>query len=136
MKTNYERYELLIFIIIGYIVIEIITCYLYFSKQYRTYINIISIVVTDNYIKTYIDNKTLKKLNQSNYFYVDNNRLKYEIISIEKNIMKKDNVTFNEVMIKFNIPKKYKDNDTINISIYSDKKEIYTIFKKCWESDL
>ena len=31
--------------------------------------------------------------------------------------------------------KKYKDNDTFNISVYSSKKQIYTIFKKCWESE-
>ena len=58
------------------------------------------------------------------------------LASIEKrNVLKKDKSSFHEVMIKFQIPKKYKDNDTFNISVYSNKKQIYTIFKKCWESE-
>lgn len=136
MKKNYEKYECLIFVIIVFIVIESVICYLYFNNKYRTYLNITSIIVTDDYVKTYVDSKTLRKLNQSKYFYVDNKRLKYDVISIEKNIMKKNKDYFHEVMINFKIPKKYKDNDTINISIYSNKSAIYTIFKKCWESDV
>lgn len=135
MKKNYEKSQLLYFTIIVFIFFQIIICYLYFKEQYRTYTSISAIVITDNYIKTYVDNKSLQKLKQSKYFYVDNKRKKYEIINVEKNVIKKDKTSFHEVMIKFQIPKKYKDNDTFNISIYSNKKGIYTIFKKCWESE-
>lgn len=135
MKKNYEKKQLIYSIIIVFIFFQIIICYIYFKEQYRTYKSISAIVVTDNYIKTYVDNNTLKKLKQSKYFYIDNKRLKYEIINIERNVLKKDKSSFHEVMIKFQIPKKYKDNDTFNISIYSNKKQIYTIFKKCWESE-
>ena len=135
MKKNYEKKQLIYSIIIVFIFFQIIICYIYFKEQYRTYKSISAIVITDNYIKTYVDNKSLKKLKQSKYFYVDNRRLKYEIINIERNVLKKDKSSFHEVMIKFQIPKKYKDNDAFNISVYSNKKQIYTIFKKCWESE-
>lgn len=135
MKKNYEKKELLYFMIIVFLFFQMIICSLYLKEEYRTYKSISAIVITDYYIKTYVDNQSLQKLKQSKYFYVDNKRLKYEIINIEKNVLKKDEVSFHEVMIKFQIPKKYKDNDTFRISIYSDKKEIYTMFKKCWESE-
>lgn len=135
MKKNYEKIQGLYFAIFLFIIIEIVICYLYFHKQYRTYTNLTSIVITNNYIKAYVDSNSLQELKQSKYFYVDNKKIKYDLINIEKNILKKGKIPFHEVMIKFNIPKKYKDNDTIYISIYSKKKGIYTIFKKCWESD-
>ena len=135
MKKNYEKKELLYFMIIVFLFFQMIICSLYLKEEYRTYKSISAIVITDYYIKTYVDNQSLQKLKQSKYFYVDNKRLKYEIINIEKNVLKKDEVSFHEVMIKFQIPKKYKDNDTFRISIFSDKKEIYTMFKKCWESE-
>lgn len=136
MKKNYEKYEFVIFMIFIFIIVEISMTYFYFNKQYRTYISINAIAITSDYIKTYIDNSTLKRIKQSNYFYIDNKKVKYKVINVEKNIMKKDNTKLHEVMIKFKIPKKYKDNDTINISLYGNKKEIYTMFKKSWESDL
>lgn len=135
MKKNYEKKQLLYFIIIVFLFFQMIICSLYLKEEYRTYKSISAIVITDHYIKTYVDNQSLQKLKQSKYFYVDNKRLKYEIINIEKNVLKKDKTSFHEVMIKFQIPKKYKDNDTFRISIYSNKKKIYTIFKKSWESE-
>ena len=68
MKKNYEKKQLIYSIIIVFIFFQIIICYIYFKEQYRTYKSISAIVITDNYIKTYVDNKSLKKLKQSNYF--------------------------------------------------------------------
>ena len=135
MKKNYEKNKLLIGLIFVFMVVELIVVYTLFSSSYRKFKTIDGIIITKNYIKSYVDSTTLKKLKSSNYFYLDNKRLSYEIINIEKDVLKQNNKSYNEVMIKFEIPKKYKDNDTVKISIYCEKEKIYKIFIRSWEDD-
>lgn len=135
MKKNYEYNGLLVFVILLYILVVIFVILTYFTKTYRSYNLISVIVVTDNYVKTYVDNKTFKKLKSTSRFYIDDKIYDYEIIEIEKNVMKRKNINYHEVLLKTKFPSKYKDNDSIEVSIYSNKKKIYSMFKKCWESD-
>lgn len=136
MKKNYEKTEVVIGIIIIFIFMEIILSLIFYTKKYRTYKVITGIVITKNYIKTYADTNTLQKLKSAKCFYIDDKKRFYEIIQIEKNIIKQNSIWYHEVLIKFEIPKKYKDNDSISISINNDKEKMYRIFRKCWESDL
>ena len=136
MQKNYEKKELLMIMIIIFILIELSIVATFFTKNYRQFETITAIVITDGYVKTYINSSTLDKLNKSNYFYLDDKKYNYKIINIEKNVLKQNKVSYHEVLIKFKFPKKYKDNDSLVISIYSQKEKIYKIFKKCWESDL
>ena len=136
MKKNYEKKDFIIFITFMFIVTELIIIFISYKKTYRTYKDIVGIVVTDNYIKTYVDESNYKKLRSSKRFYIDDKKYYYKIIDIEKNELKNNNKSYHELMINFNIPKKYKDNDSINISIYDKKEKLFNIFKKCWESEL
>lgn len=135
MKENYEKNSLLIGVIIVFILIELISITIILNKTFRTYSLITVIVVTDNYVKTYVDDSNLNKLKSSNLLYLNDRKINYKIISVEKSVLKSNKINYHEVMINFKIPKKYKDNDSIPISIYSRKQKNYTIFKKCWESD-
>ncbi len=135
MKKNYEYNGLLVFVILLYILVVIFVILTYFTKTYRSYNLISVIVVTDNYVKTYVDNKTFKKLKSTSRFYIDDKIYDYEIIEIEKNVMKRKNINYHEVLLKTKFPNKYKDNDSIDVSIYGNKKKVYSMFKKCWESD-
>lgn len=135
MKRNYEKEVTLILLIVLFIILEFFILLFYYKKSYRTYETINVFVVTDNYIKTYVSNTTLKKLKSASKFYIDDKIYKYEIIEIEKNVLKKNNINYHGVFIKTNYPNKYKDNDTVIVSIFSNKKKIYNIFKSCLESD-
>lgn len=135
MKRNYEKNSLLIFMILIFMFFLLITISIYFKKNYRTYDVIESIVITDNYLKTYVDSKKLKKIKTGSKFYIDDKTYNYKTIEIEKNVMKKDNKKYHGIILETTIPRKYKDNDVVTISLLSNKKKIYKIFKKCWESD-
>lgn len=52
------------------------------------------------------------------------------------NVIKQNKKWYHEVLFKIKFPNKYKDNDTIIISIYNHKKFLFNIFKKCWEDDI
>ena len=100
MKKNYEKNQLIITMTFLFLVIFIILLINLFKHRYRTYKNINSIVVTENYLELIINSNDLKLLNSSNYLYIDNKKKKREIISIEKDVLKRNNITYHDVIIR------------------------------------
>ena len=135
MKKNYEKNQLIITMTFLFIVIFIILLINLFKHRYRTYKNINSIVVTENYLELIINSNDLKLLNSSNYLYIDNKKEKREIISIEKDVLKRDNITYHDVIIRVKFPNKYKDNDYVKLTIYDKKEKLFSIFKSCWKEE-
>ena len=135
MKKNYEKNQLIITMSFLLIVIFIILLINLFKHRYRTYKNINSIVVTENYLELIINSNDLKLLNSSNYLYIDNKKKKREIISIEKDVLKRDNITYHDVIIRVKFPNKYKDNDYVKLTIYDKKEKLFSIFKSCWKEE-
>lgn len=133
MKKNYEKFSLITFIVFIFIFIEFVIISTFYSKKYRDYKVLNMIVVTSNYTKAYLDTKNYDLIKSNKYLYVDNKRLRYEIIDVNRNILKQNKKWYHEVLFKIKLPKKYKDNDTVIISIYSHKEFLFNIFKKCWE---
>lgn len=135
MKKNYEKNQLIITMTFLFIVIFIILLINLFKHRYRTYKNINSIVVTENYLELIINSNDLKLLNSSNYLYIDNKKKKREIISIEKDVLKRNNITYHDVIIRVKFPNKYKDNDYVKLTIYNKKEKLFSIFKSCWKEE-
>lgn len=135
MKKNYEKNQLIITMSFLLIVIFIILLINLFKHRYRTYKNINSIVVTENYLELIINSNDLKLLNSSNYLYIDNKKKKREIISIEKDVLKRNNTTYHDVIIRVKFPNKYKDNDYVKLTIYDKKEKLFSIFKSCWKEE-
>ncbi len=135
MKNNYERNQLIITITFLLLIVAIILLINLFKYRYRTYKNINSIVVTDNYLQLLISSKDLKLLNSSNYLYIDNKRIRREIISIEKDVLKRKNLSYHDVIIRVKFPHKYKDNDYVKLTIYDKKEKLFNIFKSCWKEE-
>lgn len=135
MKKNYEKNILMIYMVIIFIVFEVMMISLYFKKMYRTYCVIDAFMICDNYIKMYVDNDTMKTIRSSSIFYIDDKLHKYKVVNIESDVITKNNKKYYGVIIQTKIPNKYKDNDAILISIFTRKEKIYNILKKCWESD-
>ena len=62
MKKIYEKDQLLIFTSFFFIVIELFCFINLCFKNFRTFEMIQGVVVSDNYFKSYVDSKTIKKL--------------------------------------------------------------------------
>lgn len=135
MKKNYETNQLIISIAFIFITVSNILLINIFLKRYRTYKTIDSIVITDNYVQAIITDEELKLLRSSNYLYIDNERLKMRIVSIEKNLLTRNKKKYHEVIIKVQFKKIYKDNDYIKLTIYDKKEKIINIFKSCWKEE-
>lgn len=122
-KFKYESIFIynFIFLIVGlFIIISIL------NKLIPSYIVTKASLVLDNTYSAFIDNKTLKQLNKNPYVYIDNKRIKIEIIDTYKKYYK----NYNKVIFKI---KKKINNKEIDISIYNNKDDFKKIFFKCWE---
>ena len=83
-----------------------------------------------------INDKDMKILYKNKYLYFNGKRIKYSIEKITKDVIKKDNNKYNEVLINFKFSKKkYKDNDVINISVRNEKEPIINMFKIIWKGE-
>ena len=74
---------------------------------------------------------TRKILYKNKYLYSNDKKIKYEIIEEQDKI--DDN--YNEILIKYNFNKEYKDKETISISVKKEKYKLIEIFKIIWDGD-
>ena len=135
MKKNYEKDQLVITTSFIFIIVFLIFIFKLFNIRYRTYNLIDSIVINDNYLELIINSKNYKLLKSSKFVYIDDKKIKIEITSIERNVIKKNREKFHEVIIRLKVPKKYKDNDVVTLTIFDKKTEIINIFKSCWKEE-
>lgn len=134
--SRYERFGLLIFLIIILILFEIIFIVNIMREENEIYISFSGVVMKNNIGLFIINDKDMKILYKNKYLYFNGKRIKYSIEKITKDVIKKDNNKYNEVLLRFKFSKKkYKDNDVIDISIRRDKESIIKMFKIIWRGD-
>ena len=134
--SRYERFGLLIFLIIILILFEIIFIVNIMREENEIYISFSGVVMKNNIGLFIINDKDMKILYKNKYLYFNGKRIKYSIEKITKDVIKKDNNKYNEVLINFKFSKKkYKDNDVINISVRNEKEPIINMFKIIWKGE-
>lgn len=105
------------------------------TKNYRTFKNIDSIVISDKYLELIITDEDLKLLQESKSILIDNKKVRMSLINVERNVLKRNNISYHEVIIKTIFDKKYRENDYIKLTIYNKKEKIFNIFKTCWKEE-
>ena len=134
--SRYERFGLLIFFIIILILFEVIFIINIMREKNEIYISFSGVVMKNNIGLFIVNDKDMKILYKNKYLYFNGKRIKYSIEKITKDVIKKDNNKYNEVLLRFKFSKKkYKDNDVIDISIRRDKESIIKMFKIIWRGD-
>ena len=135
--SRYERFGLLIFFIIILILFEIIFIINIMREKNELYISFSGVVMKNNIGLFIVNDKDMKILYKNKYLYFNGKRIKYSIEKITKDVIKKDNNKYNEILINFKFSKKkYKDNDVINISIRNEKEPIINMFKIIWKGEI
>ena len=130
---NYEKIELITFIIIILIIIEIIGgVFLYNYKIYK-YKTLTGIIFNDNLVTLIIDKNDKKIINSNRFIYLNNKKLKYKIEEDKGFIMKKNNKKYYEILINIKTPKNKKTNEVLEFTIKTKKERITKILKKIWE---
>ena len=129
---KYKKYRLLFFFNFLTIILFLVTVIYFSINKYNEYIKLNAVYVLDNTIKTIVEEKELKIIEKNKYVYLNSKKYKVEIISISKNIYRKKNKIYHELLLKI---KNLKNKDNINVSIVSNKKTYITMFKSCWKEE-
>lgn len=134
MKTkNYEKEDLITFITIIFIVLEILGIFILSRRRESNYYKLSGIISNDN-IVTVIANKKERKLLESNQvIYLNDKKEKYKIKENRGVLLKKNNKKYYELLIDVKLPRKTKSTDIINLSVKENKKSILEILKNVWE---
>ncbi len=133
MKKNYEKSQLILSITFFFLLVEIAIFVLFTKLEYKSFEVLSSTVITENYLSFYVDNMNLKRLTSNKHFYIENKRYFYEIIDITRKMVKSKENWYHEVIVRVELPKKYKDKDIVTISLYGKRKKLYTIFEAIWK---
>lgn len=93
---------------------------------YKTYN---CVVIKDDLVYLFIDKDDLKLFNSNNYIYYKNRKCRFEIIEVQRNVLK----NYHEIVIKFRF--KNKSYDSVNISIFKKKEKLIRLFDVIWKED-
>lgn len=131
MKKNYENSQLIITISFLFIVLCLLFLLSLYKIRYRTYKVVDATVISDNYIRLIISDSNYKLLKSCTYLYIDNKKKKRDVISIERNVLKRGKIKYHDVIIRVKLDK-YKENDYLKLTLYNNKERVINLFKICW----
>ncbi|MBP3841075.1 MAG: hypothetical protein IK997_02985 [Bacilli bacterium] len=121
--NNYENYFIYNFIFILVVLIIMINV---LNEQIPIFKVVQGELIENNAYSIFVNNKSLKRLEKNPYIYINNKKVKIEIVDIYKNYYK----NYNKLIIKCRKKQKAKE---LKISIYDGKKSFFKIFLECWE---
>ena len=123
------------FILIFLILLEIIIVILFYKNKINIYENIQGVVVKDNLVVLIVNDKTKKIIYKNTLLYLNNKKIKYEIIEDRGYVLKRNKEKYSEILISFKFDKNYKVNDSLQLMFKKKKIRIIEIFKIIWEGD-
>ncbi|MBQ3297653.1 MAG: hypothetical protein IJG97_02485 [Bacilli bacterium] len=133
MKTrNYERKDLIIFLIILLLGFELISIIVLLTIKTNKYFKISGIVIKDNLIFVIVNKDERKIIYSDKVLYFNNKRYKYNIVEDRGIVMKKNNENYYQLVLEFKL-KNMKANDVVEIVFTKERMRLIEIFKIIWE---
>ena len=125
MKTkNYEKEDLITFITIVFVVLEIVGIFILSRRKGPNYYKLSGIVSNNNAVTIIADKKEGKLLESNQIIYLKENR---------GVLLKKNNKKYYEILIDIKLPKKIKSTDIVNLSVKKNKENVLEILKNVWK---
>ena len=133
MKTrNYERKDLIIFLIILLLGFELISIIVLLTIKTNKYFKISGIVIKDNLIFVIVNKDERRIVYSDKVLYYNNKRYKYNIVEDRGIVMKKSNENYYQLVLEFKL-KNMKANDVVEIVFIKERMRLIEIFKIIWE---
>lgn len=130
MKTrNYEKKELINFLILLVLISEIIFVFLLFKVKEDKYIKINSIVIKDNLVLVVVDKNNRKVIYSNEVLYLDDKLKDYKIREDRGLVIDKK---YYQILLELETENK-KTNDVLELVIKSKKFRLIEMFKIIWE---
>ena len=133
MKKVYEKNNCVIFFsVVLFIIICIFIMFLLMSKVI-IYKNISGVVASDNVLTFLVNDEDLKLFHSNKTIYLFGKKCRFDILKIDKDLLKRDGDMYHQVYLKVKFSKKYKVKDVLEISIVEKRLKCINIFKIIWE---
>lgn len=134
MKTkNYEKEDLITFITIVFVVLEIVGIFILSRRKEPNYYKLSGIVSNNNVVTVIADKKERKLLESNQIIYLNDKKEKYKIKENRGVLLKKNNKKYYEILIDVKLPKKIKSTDIVNLSVMKNKENVLEILKNVWK---
>lgn len=131
---NYEkRGEVLFFITVFFVGIVIFICCSIFYKIPNYYL-VQGIVFRDNLLEIMADEDDKKLLYQNGVVYIDNKKIKYDLVNVIDNALVNNDKNYSLVYLECFLDDE-KENDVIDLVFIKNRIRLFEIFKLIWESD-
>ncbi len=134
MFKNYEKINKNIIISICILIIEGLLFFLFMNMKLITYNKYPCIIFSNKLMYLMVNNNELKDIYQNKTFYIDNEKKKLEIDHINKNVLKRNGKSINQVFI--NYKSSNRDNEVIEIVLQDEKISIIKMFSIMWKEDV
>ncbi len=129
---RYKKYQLLFMFNLFLVILFIVFFIVIFIKKYNEYTKISSIYILDNIVQIVITTDELQQIQKNNYVYLNSKRKKIDIIAITKNVYKRNQINYHQVLIKL---RPVDEKTILNISIFHKKRKMIELFWNCWKEE-
>ena len=85
---------------------------------------------SNKYIGVFVSKKELEFFYHNSFIFIDGEKVKYEIISIDKDVLKRKGVFYSYVLLDVNVS--FEESEVILFSILDRKIVNYKIFNSIW----
>ena len=133
MKKKYEKNELILFFSIMFFILIIIVFIFLWYKKISVYKIFSGVVYKDNVLEVIVSEDDLKLFYKNKVIYIEDKSYKLDILKVNKNILKREEMKYSSVFINIEFTDMYKLNDVIILSIRDKGVRLIEIFKIIWE---
>lgn len=133
MKKRYEKNKLIFIVSIFFVSMIMLFFIFLFKIKLVVYKNISGVVFSDNIVTFLVDDEDLKLFYKNKIICFENEKKKFDLKKIDKNILERDGVKYHYVYLEVIIPKSYKVNDIFNISVMEKNIRCIEMFRIIWE---
>lgn len=135
IQKKYEDLTKIKIITVLLIIIQLI--FILLMTNYKVYKNktLTCIVMNKNICLLVLDDKEKELLHKNMKLYVNNKENTFKIIEDNNVVVTNGKKKYKEILIKVDLVKNYKTNDTVNLTIRERKIKLIEIFKVILEGD-
>lgn len=109
----------------------VIVCFTYpFVKTYKS---ISCVFIGDGSVSLIVSSKELSWFYKNHSVLVDGKKINFGIESEMRNVMKKDNKIYHQLVLNLKEVSKYKENDFVDLKIYQKSISFFQAFLEIWK---
>lgn len=118
-----------------FLIVVIIFIWFLFNTKFNIYKKFSGVVYKEGVIELIVSDEELKLFYKNVDVFINDKKEKIKIRNINKDILERNGVSYNQVFLEVSFTNMYKVNDVIEISVLSSRDKLIKIFKVIWEGD-